>query len=148
MTPGPFKFGIGSKSQLKTLHPDLQAVCNGAIKLIDFVIVEGHRTPARQLQLYAQGRTAPGPVVTHVKKSEHTVYPSRAMDVAPYSATLRGPDWSSRERFIFLGGIILGVAGSLGIDLRWGGDFDEDNDLYEHVRDRDFVDLPHFEIEL
>ncbi|TVP45376.1 MAG: hypothetical protein EA350_09305 [Gemmatimonadales bacterium] len=35
-------------------------------------VVEGHRTQARQEQLYAQGRTTPGPQVTWTRNSAHT----------------------------------------------------------------------------
>lgn len=42
-------------------------------------VVEGHRDQARQDRLYAQGRTAPGPVVTWTRHSAHTR--GHAMDV-------------------------------------------------------------------
>ncbi len=35
-------------------------------------VVEGYRTPERQQQLYAQGRSAPGPVVTWTRNSLHS----------------------------------------------------------------------------
>ncbi len=38
---------------------------------MDVEIVEGLRTPERQMELYAQGRTAPGPVVTWTTNSHH-----------------------------------------------------------------------------
>ena len=37
-----------------------------------FRVLEVYRTQARQNKLYAQGRTAPGPVVTMTLKSNHT----------------------------------------------------------------------------
>jgi len=42
-------------------------------------IVEGYRSPNRQARLYAQGRTAPGPVVTWTRRSLHTE--GRAVDL-------------------------------------------------------------------
>ena len=35
-------------------------------------VVEGYRTPERQRQLYAQGRSAPGPIVTWTTESRHS----------------------------------------------------------------------------
>ena len=43
-----------------------------------------YRSPEEQAQLYAQGRTKPGPIVTQLDgvthKSNHNVFPSRALD--------------------------------------------------------------------
>jgi len=45
-----------------------------------------YRSPLEQAQLYAQGRTAPGPIVTQLDgvthKSNHNVWPARALDFA------------------------------------------------------------------
>lgn len=38
---------------------------------ISAVVIEGKRTAARQRELYAQGRTTPGPIVTKTLKSKH-----------------------------------------------------------------------------
>lgn len=57
------------------------------------VVVEGYRSPARQLALYARGRTKPGHIVTWVKSSMHTL--GRAVDIA---ATKNGKiDWSVKN---------------------------------------------------
>lgn len=52
----------------------------------DLFITCTWRSPEEQARLYAQGRTAPGRIVTWVdgvlKKSNHNYYPSRAFDVA------------------------------------------------------------------
>ena len=40
------------------------------------------------------------------------------------------------------GGFVKGVASQKGIKIRWGGDWDSDNDLH----DQNFIDLPHFEL--
>jgi hypothetical protein len=44
------------------------------------------RSQTKQAELYAQGRTAPGQIVTQIdgvtRKSRHMVYPSQAVDVA------------------------------------------------------------------
>jgi len=52
---------------------------------VDFMITEGVRTPERQRQLYAQGRTTPGRKVTWTLTSRHFVQRDgygHAVDVA------------------------------------------------------------------
>ncbi len=60
-----------------------------------------------------------------------------AVDIAPYPI-----DWKDHKRFYYLAGIVKGVASQMGIKVRWGGDWDSDNDL----NDQSFMDLGHFEI--
>ena len=51
-------------------------------------------------------------------------------------------DWEDRERQTLFAGFVLGLARSMGITLRWGGDWDMDF----HVMDNRFDDFPHFEV--
>ena len=69
--------------------------------------------------------------------SHHNSDPSRAVDVAPYPI-----DWNDTERFGRFAGFVLGMAAAMGIPLRWGGDWDRDNDTH----DQKFNDLVHFEL--
>jgi peptidoglycan L-alanyl-D-glutamate endopeptidase CwlK len=67
----------------------------------------------------------------------------KAVDIAPYPI-----DWESRDDFHYLGGFVLGVAASMNIDIRWGGDW-SDSSLKQGRRttkDNNFDDLVHFEI--
>lgn len=48
---------------------------------LSFQITEAFRSQDRQKKLYAQGRTAPGPIVTWTLKSEHTA--RTAVDIDP-----------------------------------------------------------------
>jgi peptidoglycan L-alanyl-D-glutamate endopeptidase CwlK len=52
----------------------------------DLIITCSWRSAAQQQFLYEQGRSRPGSIVTHIdgvtKKSNHTIYPARAIDVA------------------------------------------------------------------
>ncbi len=50
-----FKFSKRSREKLDTLHPDLQAVLNEAIKHVDFTVLEGLRTLERQEELVRIG---------------------------------------------------------------------------------------------
>ncbi len=68
-----------SKNNLKGVHPDLIMVVAYALAISeqDFFVNEGVRTLQRQQELYAQGRTTAGAIVTNVdginKKSNHQV---------------------------------------------------------------------------
>ncbi len=134
-------FSSTSKARLATCHPDLQTLFEEVVRHFDCTIVQGHRSPAEQQRLYAQGRTEPGPVVTQIdgvtKLSSHNKSPSLAVDAVPYPI-----DWNDRERMTLFAGVVLGIAFRLGINVRWGGDWDRDTE----VNDNSFDDLPHFEL--
>ena len=67
----------------------------------------------------------------------HNASPSRAADVVPYPV-----DWDDRERFHLFAGFVLGIAQSMEINIRWGGDWNKNFD----VDDNQFDDFPHFEL--
>ena len=127
-----YKFGSRSRKQMENIHPDLKKVLNEVIKHVDCSVLEGHRSGERQNKLFEEGRT-------NVKypNGRHNANPSRAVDVVPYPI-----DWDDRERFHLFAGFVLGIAKSMGINLRWGGDW---NQNFE-VDDNQFDDFPHFEI--
>jgi hypothetical protein len=116
-------------------------VFNKVIRYFDCTIVEGHRSVVRQQQLYAQGRTVPGAIVTHIdgvqRKGQHNYLPSRAVDAVPYPI-----DWGDTQRMHYFAGFVVGMAASMDITLRWGGDWDRDTE----TADERFRDLPHFEV--
>tara|TARA_R100001530_G_scaffold122826_1_gene90546 strand:+ start:183 stop:578 length:396 start_codon:yes stop_codon:yes gene_type:complete len=126
------RFGKRSKKHLVTLDKRLQKVLNEVIKYVDCSVIEGHRSEERQNKLYDEGKTK-----VRYPSGRHNDYPSRAVDVVPYPI-----DWSDRERFHLFAGFVLGIAQSMGIKLRWGGDW---NQNFE-VDDNQFDDFPHFEI--
>ena len=140
-------FSQAALDKLSTCHEDLQKVMLEAIKYFDFTITYGVRTVAQQQALYAQGRTAPGKIVTWVdgvnKKSNHNYIPSRAVDVAPWPI-----DWKDRESFIYLAGHIMAIAeimyadGRIKHKIRWGNDWNGN----DRTKDEKNADAPHFEI--
>jgi hypothetical protein len=67
----------------------------------------------------------------------HNYKPSRAIDLVPYRDGKM--QWNDREGFIHLAGIMLAFAEAEGVRLRWGGDWNMDDDF------GDGWDLPHFE---
>ena len=126
------KFGKTSKQRLSTCHEDLQKVFNEVIKHVDCSILEGHRSGERQDKLFEEGKTK-----VRYPNGRHNADPSRAVDVVPYPV-----DWNDRERFHLFAGFVLGIARSMNIKLRWGGDWN----MNFEVDDNKFDDFPHFEL--
>ena len=102
------------------------------IKYVDCSVLEGHRSKERQNKLYDEKKTK-----VRYPDGRHNANPSRACDVAPYPI-----DWNDRERFHLFAGFVLGIAKSMEINVRWGGDW---NQNFE-VDDNQFDDFPHFEL--
>ena len=126
------KFGKRSKERLATCDERLQKVFNEVIKYVDCSVLEGHRSEERQNRLFEEGKTK-----VKYPKGRHNSSPSRAVDVTPYPV-----DWDDRERQTLFAGFVLGIARSMDIKLRWGGDWDMDF----QVMDNRFDDFPHFEV--
>lgn len=126
------KFGKSSKKRLATCHEDLQKVFNEVIKYVDCSVLEGHRSEERQNKLFEEGKTK-----VKYPRGRHNSSPSRAVDVTPYPV-----NWDDRERQTLFAGFVLGIARSMDIKLRWGGDWDMDFE----VMDNRFDDFPHFEL--
>lgn len=132
-----------SEQRLATCHEDLISIARAVIIVQDCTVVEGHRSPERQEELYAMGRSK-----LRANESKHNAYPSRAIDLAPYYAneTPRIP-WDTDtdenlKRWARFAGIVLGIAHARGVRIRWGGDWDGDGTM----NDQSFHDLGHFEL--
>ena len=123
-----------NRSAIKLAECDerIQRVFNKVIRTIDHTILVGYRDEATQEEMYDQGRSQ-----LQFPKSKHNKLPSQAVDVAPYPI-----DWNDRERFTLFAGFVLGTAQQMGINLRWGGDWDKDWE----TADNSFDDLVHFEL--
>lgn len=121
------KLGQGSINALKGVHPNLILVISAAIcdTPIDFTIVEGVRTTKRQQDLYAQGRTAKGSIVTYAdgikSKSNHQVKSDgfgHAIDFAPY---INGKlDWNNHNNFKIIADHIVSTGKRMGIKITAG----------------------------
>jgi hypothetical protein len=73
-----YHFSEVSTQRLLTCDERIQEVCHEVIQFIDFSVACGHRTWAEQAELYAQGRTKPGRIVTlgparSVHPSDHAI---------------------------------------------------------------------------
>ena len=144
-----YSFGEASQARLKGLHPDLVRVLEQAIahSTLDFTIIEGVRSAQRQMELYAQGRTKPGPIVTWLKVSNHMAKADGygyAVDLYPYpvSLVLGAKPKSYEPLFDELAQVMFAAAKACGVKLRWGADWDMDN----MPRERGETDNPHFEL--
>jgi peptidoglycan L-alanyl-D-glutamate endopeptidase CwlK len=126
------KFSKRSLKILETCHPDLQKLFKEVIKVYDCSVISGYRDKTAQNNLYEQGRSK----VTY-PNSKHNSKPSLGIDVCPYPIV-----WSENKSFYHFAGFVFGVAKSMGITLRWGGDWDMDLNF----RDNRFDDLAHFEL--
>ena len=126
------KFGKRSRERLNTCNKKLQKVFNEVIKHVDCSVLEGHRGKDRQNKLFEENKTK-----VKYPNGRHNSYPSNAVDVTPYPV-----DWKDRERQTLFAGFVIGIAKGMGINLRWGGDW---NQNWE-VDDNKFDDFPHFEL--
>ncbi len=104
-------------------------------------MLEGLRTQARQDELWAQGRTKPGPIVTWTRDaSTHGIGKDgfgHAVDICPYPV-----DWGDLKKFDAISEAMFAAAKEVGVTLRWGADWDMDG----FPRERGESDSPHFEL--
>lgn len=126
--------------RIEDLHPDLQPLCREFLARCQAAGVEARitctwRSGAEQDQLYAQGRTAPGPRVTNARagQSAHNVTiqdkpAARAFDAVPMVGGK--PQWAATHPH-------WQVMGRIGeaLGLNW----------YGNPRAR-FREFPHFEL--
>lgn len=121
-----------SDEYIASLHP---AVASRARDLVarmraegfPIVVTQGYRTMEQQAKLYAQGRTAPGAIVTNALPGSSWHNFALAFDVAPLDADGQ-PHWPQDESLWQR----IGAFGKA-LGLFWGGDFAK------------VKDWPHFE---
>ncbi len=131
-----FKFGKTSSERLHTCDPRLEDVARRALETspIDFGISCGHRNQADQEKACAEGKSK-----VHWPNGKHNSIPSRAFDFFP---VVDGKaDWDDVQKFKDIAHHILMTADSMGIRLRWGGDWNCNG-----VEDEKFIDMPHIEL--
>ncbi len=121
-----YRLGKRSRRNLIGVHSDLVIVMSVAIldSPIDFSIIEGPRTLARQRKLLDDGATT-------TLKSRHlpvrvgdddelNLRLSHAVDIAPYVDGSVRWDWPLFDK---LAPHIKRVAADLGVPIEWGGDW-------------------------
>ena len=125
-----FKLSQKSEQMMLGVHPDLVRVVHRAIELttVDFKVVEGVRSIARQKELVAKK-------VSKTMNSRHLS--GHAVDLVPLPG-----DWSNKQAFSIVADAMFQAAKQIGVKIRWGGDWNENN----RSDDERFYDGPHFEL--
>ena len=126
------KFSERSIDRLATCDERLQRLFIAVVKEFDCTILEGYRDRDTQNEMYRAGKSQ-----LQYPEGKHNSSISKAVDVAPCPI-----DWNDREYFTHFAGYVKGIAATMGIKIRWGGDWDGD----WQVKDNNFDDLPHFEL--
>ena len=136
-----YRFGRRSLRQRDSCSEHLRRVLDRAIAISpdDFTVVCGHRGQEAQAEAYATGTST-----KDWPNSRHNSYPAEAFDVAPWRIQASGRGyipWKDTGAFYKLAGVIEAAAILEGVNLRHGGDWDDDG----LTRDQNFHDLGHFE---
>ena len=129
------KFSKSSKMKLDTCDPRLVEIFEEVVKHVDCTILEGRRSKSQQDEYFRTGRSK-----LEWPNSKHNCAPgelSKAVDAIMYPI-----DWNDLDRFFYFGGFVKGIAAAKGYKIRWGFDWDGDNDF----NDQSFNDGPHFEV--
>lgn len=127
------------KQRVETCLPDIQLVVNKIIEKWNVAVMFGHRGKEDQDKAFAAGNTK-----LKWPNSPHNTNPSKAIDMCPVEVVNKREviDWKDTARMHLFAGYVLATAESLGVKLRWGGDWDQDTE----VKDNSFDDLVHFEL--
>lgn len=141
-----------SIEKMKGVHPKLIDLMKKAISNspYDFKIVQGLRTAEYQNELYQQGRTRPGKIVTKLdgynKKSNHQAKADgygHAVDIAVcghydqngnYVKCTTDAEMFDNKKLVEISRHVKAVAKEMGLDIVWGGDW------------KTLYDTPHYEL--
>ncbi|YAW68124.1 M15 family metallopeptidase [Morganella morganii] len=125
-----FRFSQRSENNLNGVNSDLVMVIRRALEItpVDFIVIEGLRTHARQKELVAAGKS-------QTNNSRHLT--GHAVDIIPVNTK-----WQIEE-FKPLLKAVKQAADELGVKLRFGINWKNDPSLPIETR---FIDAPHVEI--
>lgn len=130
MQTSNFKFSQRSETNLNGVNPDLVKVIRRALEItpVDFIVIEGLRTQARQKEMVATGKS-------QTMNSRHLT--GHAVDIIPVNTT-----WKTEE-FHPLLKAVKQAADEQGLKLRFGINWKNDPSLPIETK---FIDAPHVEI--
>lgn len=145
-------FSEKSLAQLATVESELRRVVMRARSWskVPFEVSQGARTIEQQRQYFKEGKSKVNPDAYSTpeelyKAAKHVVGPgaplSRAVDL--FTPGQDGGSYDA-QALAYLAGIMDAAATSLGVKIRWGGDFDRDGIIMEKGT---FIDGPHFELD-
>ena len=155
------KFSKSSLNNLKDVSPDLRMLAMLALDYAgkmgkDFSVIEGYRSPERQLELFNSGFST-------IKEGKHNLLPSQAIDIIPYHAKEGGLTGNPEQvrklsvkynksyelmnalihaEFQVIAMCFKLAANELHLKVTWGGDWNNDGSTF----DTGFLDYGHFEI--
>lgn len=129
-------FGESSRIALETCHIGLQQLALEVVKVYDCSVLEGHRDKLMQDIYFHRG-------FSKVKwpNSKHNLNPSLAIHLVPWFVKKPHIRWSDTAKFYQFSGVVIAVAHRLNLSIRFGGNWDGDEDLH----DSEFLDLAHWE---
>ncbi len=130
-------FSNKSLKILETCHEDLNLLFKEVVKKFDCTILSGFRDEEEQNNLFDEGLTQ-----LKFPHSNHNKFASRAVDVVPYFRQEPHIRWDDLQSFCLFAGFVIGVSSQMGINIRWGGNFNMSDDIHSN----DFIDMPHFEL--
>lgn len=151
-TKKKYALSDASIEKMKGVHPKLIELMKKAISdsPYDFKIIQGLRTAAYQNELYQQGRTKPGKIVTKLdgynKKSNHQAKADgygHAVDIAVcghydqngnYVKYTTDAEMFDNKKLVEISRHVKAVAKEIGLDIVWGGDW------------KTLYDTPHYEL--
>lgn len=119
--------GKSSRQKLSSVNADLEYVIIEASKWMNISVLDGHRGMERQNLLFEQGASR-----LKYPASRHNLYPSHAVDVAPYNSEIKGIDWEDIEGFKDMIRLIKIIASTMGLEITCGGDWESFKD-YPHI---------------
>lgn len=108
-----FRLSARSRARLIGVHPDLVEVVEAAIQItkVDFSVVEGLRTYAKQLEYFTKGKS-------RTMRSRHLT--GHAVDLAPWiGGTI---DWENEAGFRAVADAMKLAASAASVPLEWGYD--------------------------
>lgn len=143
------KFSVRSLKVRSELHKDLQTIFDEVIKVFDCTLICGYRGEKEQNEAFEKGYSK-----LKFPNGNHNKYPSMAVDAYPYpmtdlNAKSQRENELYKQRLAYFAGRVMSIADDLWVFRRisykliWGADWDNDTELKDH----DFLDYPHFELD-
>lgn len=127
-----FKYSKRSKKNLNECDKYLQLILKKLIKVFNHSVICGYRGMEEQNKAFKSGNSQ-----LKFPHSMHNSMPSLAVDIIPYPE-----GYKDRDKLYYQAGMFMGIASVYGIKVKWGGDYNKDNDL----KNDNFRDLAHFQI--
>ena len=124
-------FSSVSLKKLGTCDPLLQELMKNVVMKYDIIVVCGYRNESEQNLAFANGASK-----ARWPHSQHNIYPSTAVDIAPYPYNQYKNDVAKHYE---MAAYVLEVATKMKIPLIWGGNW--------KIREvSKLIDLPHFQL--